>query len=310
MALKPSRPSIHTKTTMSQAEDGSFPIGFPLFLRLDGEDTPTTFYVLQSFTPFTKSQVYLVRQDCSTKHPSELILKVYDPRFIDDRAPAPRAFCPYPWTLDVESLAAQKRGNILPWKLKDLDELTDRVFDGEKEPHVWEEFLFLLMGKSFTCELGAYKQLADLQGRSIPKLYGSGMLLPSPPGSRAIEPPVLLLEYIPSVTLDDIDTAMLHPKLYRPLINTVATFERRGILHSDFTLGNIIFTPPEAPERALVIDFGCAELVEYFSDEDWAEILGLEIINANKIVDDEGLLAVPADQNGSTKDIDQIKICS
>ncbi|KAL4064258.1 hypothetical protein V8B97DRAFT_1987902, partial [Scleroderma yunnanense] len=176
-----------------------------------------------------------------------------------------------------------------------------------------------MMGKSFTCELGAYKQLADLQGRSIPKLYGSGMLLPSPPGSHAIEPPVLLLEYIPSVSLDDIDTAMLHPKLYRPLIHIVATFEKRGILHSDFNNRNIIFTPPEAPERALVIDFGCAELVEYFSDEDWAESarmandvrclrltlahkLGLDAIDTNTIVDEEGLLTVPTDKDGPTKD--------
>ncbi|KAL4066703.1 hypothetical protein J3A83DRAFT_215091 [Scleroderma citrinum] len=254
----------------AQAEDASFPPGFPLSLRLDGESTPATFHVIRPFTPFTKAQVYLVRPESHKDFPSPLVLKVFDPRYLDDRFPKHAHRPSRPWTLAAESLAIQKR---------EQGEITDdfdiyQLDEEEAEPWHWEAHFFNLLEGSFESEVLAYKRLVELQGQFIPKFYGSGRLIPTPPKSRAIEPGAILIEYIPGVLLRDIDPALVLPKLYRPLMKAVAIFDERGVIHYDINENNVMFTPPEAPERAVIIDFGCAGLrQEGVSDEEWENTL-------------------------------------
>ncbi|KAG6331095.1 hypothetical protein ID866_7992, partial [Astraeus odoratus] len=242
-----------------QAEGSPFPPNFVLSLVLDAKSSPAVFRVLRSFTPFTKALVYLVRPEADTDLPSPLILKIYDPRFLDER------YTDHSWTLAAESIAAEKR---------DRGEVPDAfnayyLDDGvESEPWHWEAHYFRIMKETFDAEIEAYKRLVHLQGQFIPKLYGSGKLLSYPPGSRAIDPPAALLEYIPGVTLRDIDPARVCPDLYKPLIPVVASFADFGVLHYDINQNNIIFTPSEAPQRAVIIDFGSAGLrPEGTSDE-------------------------------------------
>ena len=249
-------------TSVIQAEDGSFPLGSPLSLRLDGKNTLTTFRILRNFTPFTRGQVYLVRPESHEDFPSPLILKVYDPKFRSDRFLPRRS---RPWLLSVETIAVVLREHgVITHDFHPLD--IDIMF-----PWHWEANFINNSELSFKQEVLAYKNLVELQGRFIPKFYASGRLPPSE--SRTIEPGALLIEYIPGVTLHDIDPALVLPELYQPLIEAVATFHKHGVIHYDINGHNIMFVPPEAPERAVIIDFGetCTRL-EDESDEEWDSI--------------------------------------
>lgn len=283
-----------------QAEDGSFPTDCPLSVRLDGAtDSSATFYVIRSFLPFTKAQVYLVRPEPKTDLPSQVVLKVYDPRFLDDRYPATDRVPNRPWTLHAESVAAQKRAQVASGKVDD-DFHIDLLYDEEEaDPSLWEEHFFRLMMECFESELEAYKRLKDMQGRTIPKLYGAGRLLPKPPDSRAIEPPAVLIEYIPGVSLNDVDPILVRPELYKPLIAAVATFSKHGVFHDDVNQNNILFTPAQAPNRAVLIDFGCAALRDAEEpDEEWDQ--------AVQFANDVGRLRLSLEQKlGIKLDVDQ-----
>jgi hypothetical protein len=63
--------------------------------------------ILKPFVPFTKSQVLLVElKPHISGIPSPVILKVYDPRFTNDRA---HAFFPgRPWSLSLEIATAER----------------------------------------------------------------------------------------------------------------------------------------------------------------------------------------------------------
>lgn len=254
-------------STVVQVED-PFPSGTALSLRLDGENISTTFHVVRSFAPFTKAQVYLVRPEPYSDFPSQLVLKIFDPRFLDERFSDYRPSCP--WTLAAESLAAQKREQ---GEVPD-DFIIYQVDNDEREPWHWEAHFFRLLEDSFESEVLAYKRLVELQGQSVPKFYGSGRLSITPPQSRAIAPGAVLIEYIPGVTLRDIDPSLVLPKLYQPLMKAVIRFDELGVIHFDINENNIMFTPPEAPERAVILDFGYACLrPEGASDEEWANSL-------------------------------------
>ncbi|KAG6326453.1 hypothetical protein ID866_12636 [Astraeus odoratus] len=250
-------------TPPPEAEGSPFPPDSVLSLVLGPKSSPAVFRVLRSFTPFTKAQVYLVRPEADTDLPSPVILKIYDPRFLDERR------TDRPWALASESIAAEKRDRGEVPDGFNAYHLDDEV---KVEPWHWEAYYFRLMKDTFDGEIEAYRRLVHLQGQFIPKLYGSGKLLSYPPGSRAIDPPVALLEYIPGVTLRDIDSAKVLPELYMPLIPVVASFADFGVLHYDVNQNNIMFTPSEAPQRAVIIDFGSAVLrPEGMSDEVWKD---------------------------------------
>lgn len=289
-------------TTMGpvvQAEDGSFPPDSPLAVSLNGATNPETFHVIRSFTPFTKAQVYLVRPEPNTDLPPQVILKVYDPRFLDDRYPKSSRLPSRPWTLQAESVAAMKRKRIESGEIDD-DFHVDLLYgDEEADPSLWEEHFFRLMKECFESELEAYKRLDDIQGRSIPKFFGAGRLIPNPLDSRAIEPSAVLTEYIPGVSLCDIDPVLVCPDLYEPLIAAVATFSKHGVFHDDINQNNILFSPAEAPNRAVLIDFGCAALRDAEQpDEEWDE--------AVRFANDVGMLRLLLEKKlGIKLDVDQ-----
>ena len=281
----------------AQAEDGSFPTGSSLSLSLDGKNTSTTFYVIRSFTPFTQGQVYFVKSDPDSGFPRELILKVYDPKFLDDRRLEPYE----PWTLAAESLVVQKweQGQISSdFNIFDLDD------DVEMESWHWEAQLFCSSERSFRTEVAAYKRLLKMQGQFIPEFYGCGRLLPTPPESRAIQPRAILIEYIPGVTLRDVDHMLVHPELYRPLMGAVACFDSLGVNHYDINANNIMLAPPKAPKRMVIIDFGFAGVrQEGMTEEEWGnglkgdvgllrisleKKLGIKLDNVGDMMADDG----------------------
>ena len=242
----------------SQGEDNPFPIGSSISLLLDGEETPTTLPVIRAFTPFTKGQVYLVESRGFPE--SSLILKVYDPRFLDYRD--------QPWSLATESLAFQrwKRGEI-----SDVFQVWDLDDDVEDEPWHHEAELFLSAENALQGEIKAYERLFRMQGRFVPKFYGHGRLLSTPSMSREFKPGAILIEYIPGLTLHAIDPALVLPELYRPLMKAVTRFDFYGVSHLDINGNNIMLAPPDKPTRMVIIDFGCVVIRQKgLTDKEWA----------------------------------------
>jgi len=231
--------------------------------------------IIKSFLPFTKSQVYLVRPETpSNGLPPEIVLKVFDPRYVDERITSTSVLPPRLWTLEAETAAANYRQEIAEGKRPD-DFTLDLVYeDGEAKPYLWEEYFYRYFMESSENEVEALNRLISLQGTAIPKLYGSGNVL-LPANTRSIQPPAVLIEYVHGTTLADFKANKLNisPAIFRPLFDAIKVFKDLGVYHGDISGRNIIVSPSEAPSRAVLIDFGRAGMREDGElEEDWMSI--------------------------------------
>ncbi len=161
-----------------------------------------------------------------------------------------------------------------------LDDRSDRVRD--HRPHLtdetqavehavgamWEED-FRRLYRHFESERDAYAHLLPLQGTAIPRLFLVGTWLP--PDERAYQLPALVMEYIPdAVTLGDLAGDVLDPQMCAALVRTIESFPKYGVYHGDLNEFNVLFTPRERPQRAVVIGFGCSVTrKESDSEESW-----------------------------------------
>ena len=270
-------------TVLVDPQSNPFPGGSHLVLRLS--DGLLTLQIIKPFLPFTKSQVFLVRPEPARKGlPSELILKVYDPRYLDDRIPPPKSKLPSRlWTLKAETEAAHYRQEIEEGKRPDDFTVNLLYGDEEAESYLWEEHFYRLLKESWQSEADALNRLLPLQGTVIPKFYGSGIVIP-PANTRGIQPPAILMEYIQGMQLADIEVGKMNPSpsIFQPLLDAVKKFRDLGVCHSDINVHNVLVSPLEVPTRAVLIDFGCAGVredgeseeewittVEFFDDERW-----------------------------------------
>ena len=262
-----------------------FPGGSRLVVRLTDE-TSLSLQIIKPFLPFTKSQVFLVRPEPARSGiPSKLILKVYDPRYLEDRIPPPKSNLPSRlWTLEAETEAAKYRQEITEGKRPDNFTVDLLYGDERAEPYLWEEHFYRLLKESWESEADALSHLLPLQGTVIPKFYGSAIVIP-PANTRGIQPLAILMEYIQGTPLADIEVGKVNlpPSIFRPLLDAVKRFRDLGVCHSDINAHNVIVSsssPFETPTRAVLIDFGCAGVrqdgepeeewitnVEFFDDE-------------------------------------------
>jgi hypothetical protein len=235
-----------------------------------------TVVVEKVFTPFTTSQVLVVRVISPLpSHPSLLdslaILKIYDTRYLEERGATYSSDdgsllqAEYPWTLDKEVEAAEHR-KVHPdcynnWFCDDVDSEVK-----------FEVYLCTRASDSWTREVDAYHILANsfLSGSTVPIFYDFGDLILDE--TRAIIPRVILLEYIPDVTsvssLGDI--GVITPWHVRTLVATAVELNELGVVHRDVNRGNILI----GPKRAVIIDFGesISQIqggIKKFSDDDW-----------------------------------------
>jgi hypothetical protein len=115
---------------------------------IDG--TSLSLQIMKPFLLFTKSQVFFVRPELEPPRnglPSELILKVYDPRFLDDRIPPLTSNLPSQlWTLMSVTESAHYRREIAEGKRPDDFTMSLLYGDKEAEPYLWEEHFYRLMG--------------------------------------------------------------------------------------------------------------------------------------------------------------------
>jgi hypothetical protein len=229
--------------------------------------------VLKSFEPFTKAVVLLVQSREPDSLP--LVLKIFDPRCLDERiSPCPELIPSRPWTLTAERAAAETRAAV---RRGDLEDTFDENLPFHDEPEdadpaliaaLWEEYYFRLLQNNWKVEVAAYNRLKDVQGQSIPRLYHWGTYVPREP--RAVEPYAIAIEYIPGPTLKHIQSNLLVPSLYEPILQLIDSLSDYGVLHSDLNWNNILFTPPRKPSRGVVIDFANGRVRhEQQSEEEW-----------------------------------------
>ncbi|KIK04405.1 hypothetical protein K443DRAFT_675998 [Laccaria amethystina LaAM-08-1] len=252
----------------------SYPAGSHITLRLT-DGASLSLQVNKPFLPFTKAQVYLVSPSEPIHNlPSQIILKIFDPQTVDDRFPPPKSTLPaHPWTLDAESAAAQYREDVAQGKRPD-DFTVDLLYEEEEaEPYLWEERFYRLLKESYESEVDALGRLESFQGTVVPKVFVTGSVIP-PPNTRAIQPLGILIEYIPGIPLSDLEPGSgvnIPFEVMRPLLDAVKKFKDIGVFHSDINSHNVLVSPVlEAPERVVLIDFGCAGVREEgCGDEDW-----------------------------------------
>ncbi|KIM37669.1 hypothetical protein M413DRAFT_77002 [Hebeloma cylindrosporum] len=256
--------------------ENHFPAGTHLVLLLiDG--TFHSLQVIEAFQPFTKSQVFLVRPEPASRGlPLELVLKIFDPRYLDNRA-LPKVLKPgsrlrHPWTLEGEIEAARYRQEVAEGERPEHDEfLEDRLEepDQEAEPYLWEEHYYRVMKDCWESENDAFSLLKSFQGTVIPRFYGSGNV--SPRDTRVIQPFAILMEYIHGTTLEKIDPGKVKipPALFYPMLDATKAFPDLGVCHTDIKGNNILLSPSNAPTRAVLIDFGCALIRGDRSDARW-----------------------------------------
>ncbi|KZT67987.1 hypothetical protein DAEQUDRAFT_370067 [Daedalea quercina L-15889] len=270
-------------TSTQHAASEPFAEGKQLSLIVDGKHA--LYNIKKAFLPFTKSVVVLaqpttsgesgVAEDSASK--SLVIVKIFDPRVLNDRTEAKPE---RPWTLAAELRAVQDRAredfewddSVLYEDEPDADDIEGVAI---RAAH-WEQNFFHLTMQCYEAERAAYERLHDLQGTVLPRLLGVGHW-DAGPAARAIQPPALVLEYVPSISLRDIAPELLDPAICTSLVTVVDRFATNGVIHTDFNDGNVLFSPPERPQRAIVIDFGCAIVREGdTSDEEWNETVQFE----------------------------------
>jgi len=282
-------------TRLSTTDDAikSFFPGQKILLKsLDGREV--NFTICKLSTPVTKSIVVLAEPD-GAENAEQVVIKIFDPRYLDERIAQKPSHPSYPWNFGNEEVAAMARPENL--KLSD-DELQDILYSVEIEDlsgdsealathySFWEEQFYRLMIASYDSEIAAYEHLNDLQGSAIPRLILSGEFLP--PDERAIQPPALVLEYIPSLSLRDVSPAAITPDLCAQVVSVIESFPLHDVIHNDITLTNIHFTPPEQPVRVVLIDFGCAFIrSEDTDDEHWKDLGESDVWWAKQLLEDK-----------------------
>ncbi|KAI4525885.1 hypothetical protein K525DRAFT_289392 [Schizophyllum commune Loenen D] len=219
------------------------------------------FTVDRLFTPVTKS-------------PSPVVLKIYDPRFINDRNGRENKFG---WRKPSHPAPRQPHSTHRPEPSAD-----DPAGQFERAA-IWEAHLRHLMEESSWYERAAYDNLRDLQGGAIPRLLAEGRFIP--PDERAYAPRALVLEYIDGVTVRQAPLELLTPAVGVALVRAVESFAAHGVFHHDLNPGNVLVT---ADGRGVIVDFGCAgvrnvknvwtdeenartDTENAWTDEDWAQ---------------------------------------
>jgi serine/threonine protein kinase len=269
-----SKPAIECR--VSSILGDPIPAGSTVTLRTASNQT-LPFEIIHPFIPFTKSQVYLVRPALEAdkgRLPPEVILKIYDPRYLDDRLPpTPKSKRPIRyWSLEAETQAAERRKRVESSSAPDdFDE--DLLYEDVVEPWLYEEHFYRLLKVCWESEVACLRKLEGFQGTVVPRLFESGSTVILPPATRAIEPFAVVMEYIPGRTLQRLTPAEVNsipPSVFRPLVDAVSKFVENGAVHNDISANNILLSPVECPTRAVLIDFGCGAVREdYETEEEW-----------------------------------------
>ncbi|KAG8730109.1 hypothetical protein FRC12_020492 [Ceratobasidium sp. 428] len=232
--------------------------------------------VIKTYEPFTISPVMQISLDATGldeqqlphRLPAKLVLKVYDQRF----AYGLREYYGLrPLTDEIEKRYRQYvASGRAP---KEYDAIGDLIetYGGfeESPPELLEHFLAAKIAPHFRTECLIYQRLESLQGRDIPKFYGSTEFVGSStvPG-LSMSVPGILLEVIEGTSLENIDSSLLDLNgVFNDAIRIINSCGDLGVVNYDVRLSNFMVRPRGS---VAMIDFAQARLRrEDETDLDW-----------------------------------------
>ncbi|OSC98359.1 hypothetical protein PYCCODRAFT_1397266 [Trametes coccinea BRFM310] len=239
--------------------------GHTILFTSAADQRPITFNIIKPFEPWTKSAVFLVHAD--QLGPEPVVLKVYDPRFLDDRIFQSSVQRPRPWSLQAEQAANTLPDDVDQGEIWDPDPDESDIEGTRYRAAIWEKYYRGLLYECYDSESRAYEVLKQYQGSAIPRMLLTGTVTFS--DERAIHPPAVVIEYIPdAVCIGDIAPDALSVELCSPLVHAIDDFKSHGVTHGDVGYTNVLFTPKDRPTRAVLIDFGLAGFRQGNEDDD------------------------------------------
>ncbi|QRV83167.1 hypothetical protein RhiJN_11183 [Ceratobasidium sp. AG-Ba] len=190
--------------------------------------------------------------------PKELVLKVYDRRFAIGLR---EEYYLQPRTYDTEGLYRQYVDSRRAPKdyFAVRDEIDTFGHPTACPPELLEHLVTTKIDPYFASECAAYRCLQILQGRDIPKFYGSVQFLDGADVlGLNLSVPGILLEPIVGVSLDIINPASFDiQQVIGNVLHIVDTCGDLGLVNYDVQLGNFIV---KADGSVVMIDFAQSRL--------------------------------------------------
>jgi len=266
--------------------------------------------VIKAYLPFTKSQplkvdILSVTPEYTRKLPQTAFLKLYDRRYLDDRAQDGR----HPWSQEKEAkaeeinkrlrsrlpspeLVVKNTGPTSPEREKELfelmyfdeDDYKDELDSLQADPDAINQWIIETRYRSktmswFYTECQAYQLLRALQGISVPRFYGTTLFDETCEMPSGIESEVvgILLELVDGMTFEEIlDTESClanHPYIGEGAVDCFDKIIRCGLLHGDIRLANLMINNSG---RVYLIDFAFASFRVHVTDEMWNKQISYE----------------------------------
>lgn len=241
----------------------------------DGEQ-PLKAKITKVFEPFTQSCNMLVSIESHFPEPNgEFILKLIDRRYATQLRQDQRV---HPWTQEIESQYHQfiLNGGIIEF-LDMLDSL-----DGELEDDLDdvrnEAFISNMARDLVDNEVDAYKTLEDLQGKRVPRFFGSVKIASSLDRPYAVSEYTdirgLLIEYVQGFPLDDLvirASKKTWKTIGRKVMGTLRAVRARGIVNLNARARSFIVSPKSLNVR--MINFiQCRFREQYGTEEEWRRV--------------------------------------
>ncbi|KAG8694703.1 hypothetical protein FRC11_002024, partial [Ceratobasidium sp. 423] len=193
-------------------------------------------------------KVSLSPQSADTVVPSEIVLKVYDRWFANDLR---EEYDIRPTTYEVEALYAQYLASGSVARTEDqVYEQMDAVPEDDPDPLELDEHLAALLIKPFfENEKRTYSVLAGLQGKYIPRFYGTTRFLDGSSSGLDTTVSGILIGFIPGTNLDSVCSTA---------VDIFNKYNDLNVLNSDVRLENFIVKPNGS--EIVMIDFGHCRL--------------------------------------------------
>lgn len=241
----------------------------------DGE-RPVEAKVTKVFAPFTQSCTVLVSIESDTPELNgEFILRLIDRRYAtqlrrDQRVP--------PWTPEIESQYRQfiLNGGII--EFLDMIDSVDGELEGDLDEVQNEAFISNMARDLVDNEVDAYKTLEDLQGKRVPRFFGSVKIASSPDRPYAVSEYTdargLLIEYVQGFPLDDL-VIRASKKTWKTIggkvMGTLRAVRARGIVNLNANARSFIVSPKGSDVR--MINFSqCRFREQYETEEEWSRV--------------------------------------
>ncbi|KDN46578.1 hypothetical protein RSAG8_04231, partial [Rhizoctonia solani AG-8 WAC10335] len=229
--------------------------------------------VVHIYSPFTMSsamKVALTPQSANMMLPGEAVLKVYDRRFADGIR---EEYEIDPPTYKGEARYAEylRSGNVAQTEDQIYEIAEQLPEDDPNHLELAEHLTAILIKPFFESEKTTYSVLSSLQGKYIPKFYGTTRFLDGSSPGLDTSVPGILVEFIPGTNLSRIDpTSIDLHAVCSTAVDIVNLYSDLNVLNRDVRFENFIVKP--SGSEIVMIDFGhCRLRRDDEDDQAWKE---------------------------------------